>query len=94
MEERNAVEQLIPKAISAGQSSERNGDKVSFQEGGICQLDPEVVEVSMLLLGRQAAALEAEARCRGITTAQLIRQLIRHFLGEEVLSWAVIDNDH
>jgi hypothetical protein len=86
MEERNAVEQLIPKAIVAGRSSENNSDKVSFQDGGICQLDEEVVEVSMLLLGRQAAALEAEARCRRMTTAQLIRQLIHHFLRGEGLS--------
>src|SRR5262249_6266733 len=42
-------------------------------------LDEEVTELSLLLPGWQVAALEAEARSQGLTTGQMIRQLIRDF---------------
>jgi hypothetical protein len=42
--------------------------------------DGEVVELTLLLPPGQAAALETAARQRGLTTAQLARQLVRDFL--------------
>jgi hypothetical protein len=44
--------------------------------------DEEVAELALLLPTGQAAALEAAARQRGLTTAQLTRQLIRDFLDQ------------
>jgi hypothetical protein len=40
----------------------------------------EVVELALLLPAGQAAVLEAAARQRALTAAQLTRQLIRQFL--------------
>jgi len=42
--------------------------------------DGEVVELALLLPTGQATALETAARRRGLTTAQLARQLVRDFL--------------
>lgn len=42
---------------------------------------PEVVEMSLLLPAWQASALEAAARHRGMTTAQMIRRLIGELVG-------------
>ncbi len=42
----------------------------------------EVVELEFLLPNSYAAALEAAAHSRGQTTGQVIRDLIRRFLGE------------
>jgi hypothetical protein len=44
--------------------------------------DGEMAEVALLLPAGQAAALEAAARRRGLTTAQLVRQIIRAFLDQ------------
>ena len=41
--------------------------------------DTEVVELSLLLPGWQAAALEATAHREGVTTAQMIRRIIQAF---------------
>jgi hypothetical protein len=41
--------------------------------------DTEVVEISVLLPGWQATALEAMAHRHGLTTAQVIRRLIQAF---------------
>jgi hypothetical protein len=38
--------------------------------------EPEVVELALLLPSWQAKALESAARCRGLTTAQMLRRLI------------------
>lgn len=38
--------------------------------------DQEVVELQLLLPKRQAAALEAAARARGMTTGQILRRVI------------------
>ena len=40
----------------------------------------EVVELPLLLTGRQASALEAMARRRGLTAAQLLRRLVQRHL--------------
>jgi hypothetical protein len=43
-------------------------------------LESEVVEVSLLLSGRDAAALEATAYSQGLTAGQMLRRLIQeHF---------------
>jgi hypothetical protein len=43
-------------------------------------LESEVVEVSLLLSGRDAAALEATAHSQGLTAGQMLRRLIQeHF---------------
>jgi GAF domain-containing protein len=44
--------------------------------------DEELIEVPLLLTGQQAAALELAARQRGLTSAQLLRRLIREFTEE------------
>jgi hypothetical protein len=43
----------------------------------------EVVEITLLLPGRQAAALEAAARQRNTTTGQLLRCLVHEFVRAE-----------
>ncbi len=48
--------------------------------GGCVPLDAEVVEVSLLLAARQAAALAALAEGGGLTVGQMIRLLIDDFL--------------
>jgi hypothetical protein len=40
----------------------------------------EVAEISLLLPGWQLAALECAAEARGITSAQLVRRLLRDFI--------------
>jgi hypothetical protein len=43
-------------------------------------LESEVVEVSLLLSGRDAAVLEATAHSQGLTAGQMLRRLIQeHF---------------
>jgi hypothetical protein len=44
-----------------------------------CSLD-EIIEFSLFLPRRQAAALEAAAHCRGMTAAQLTRRLLLEFV--------------
>jgi hypothetical protein len=41
---------------------------------------PDVAEISLLLPGWQLAALETAARARGLTSAQLVRRLLREFI--------------
>ncbi len=41
---------------------------------------PEVAEISLLLPGWQLAALESAAQARGLTSAQLVRRLLRDFI--------------
>lgn len=43
-------------------------------------LAEDVAEVVLLLPARQAAALEREARRRGMTTGEMMRRLVRDFL--------------
>jgi hypothetical protein len=45
-------------------------------------LADDVVELSLLLPGWQAGALEKAAQRQGVTTAQLVRSLVRKFLME------------
>ncbi len=45
-------------------------------------LADDVVEMSLLLPGWQAGALEKAAQLQGVTTAQLVRTLVRKFLME------------
>lgn len=49
---------------------------------GLCRPEEEVVEVSFLLPGYYAAALESLAHSRGQTAGQVVRHLIRSFLHE------------
>lgn len=53
--------------------------------------DPEldvsdVVEIPLLLSGRQMSALERAAYHRGITAAEMVRQLLREFIQNSTLS--------
>ena len=48
----------------------------------ICWLDAEMAELSLLLPGWQAAEMERLAHARGLTLGQLIRLLIRDYLGD------------
>ena len=41
---------------------------------------PDVAEISLLLPGWQLAALENAAQARGLTSAQLVRRLLRDFI--------------
>jgi hypothetical protein len=41
---------------------------------------PDVAEISLLLPGWQLVALESAAQSRGITSAQLVRRLLRDFI--------------
>jgi hypothetical protein len=41
---------------------------------------PDVAEISLLLPGWQLAALEDAAEARGLTSAQLVRRLLREFI--------------
>jgi hypothetical protein len=45
----------------------------------VTRLDSEMVELSLLLPARQAEALAAAADSRGLTTAQMLRRIIRDF---------------
>jgi hypothetical protein len=52
--------------------------RLSSADGSeMSRLDGEMVELSLLLPSRQAAALEMAAQEQGLTTGQMIRQLIR-----------------
>jgi hypothetical protein len=42
----------------------------------------EVVEVSLLLPGWQVEALAEAAQARGLTTGEMVRQLLRRFLAQ------------
>jgi hypothetical protein len=46
-------------------------------------VDEEMAELSLLLPGWQAAALEQSARARGMTVGQVLRGLVRDFLAQE-----------
>jgi hypothetical protein len=41
---------------------------------------PDVAEISLLLPGWQLAALECAAEARGLTSAQLVRRVLRDFI--------------
>ncbi len=41
---------------------------------------PDVAEISLLLPGWQLTALENAAQARGVTSAQLVRRLLRDFI--------------
>ena len=41
---------------------------------------PDVAEISLLVPGWQLAALENAAQLRGVTSAQLVRRLLRDFI--------------
>jgi len=45
--------------------------------------DDEVVEVSLLLPGWQVTALESAAHDRGLTAAEMVRTLVRDFIGDQ-----------
>jgi hypothetical protein len=44
---------------------------------------PDVAEVSLLLPGWQLEALECAAEARGMTSAQLVRRLLREFINRQ-----------
>jgi hypothetical protein len=48
-------------------------------EGRVSRLDNEIVELSVLLPSWQVEALENAAQNQGLTTAQMVRVLIRDF---------------
>ena len=58
--------------IPASQCETKDGDYEPFGEP--------TVELSLLLPGWQAAALESAAHSEGLTTAQLLRRLIQDYL--------------
>jgi hypothetical protein len=53
--------------------------------GGTAVAEDEVVEIPLLLPGWQMTALESAARGQGLTTAQMVRRLIRDFCRGETL---------
>jgi hypothetical protein len=44
---------------------------------------PDVAEISLLLPGWQLVALENAAQARGVTSAQLVRRLLREFINRQ-----------
>jgi hypothetical protein len=44
---------------------------------------PEVAEISLLLPGWQLAILESAAEAHGLTSAQLVRRLVRDFIDRQ-----------
>ena len=44
------------------------------------EVPPEVAEITLLLPGWQLTALENAAEARGMTSAQLVRRLLRDFI--------------
>jgi hypothetical protein len=46
----------------------------------------EVVEILLLLPDWQVCALETAARCRGLTTGEMVRSLVREFLNRRPAS--------
>jgi hypothetical protein len=65
-------------------------NRLSDPFGDLCSRGPvdEVVEVSLLLPGWQASALERAAHDRGLTAAEMVRSLLRDFLAEQGLGVA------
>jgi hypothetical protein len=59
------------------------GDADCGKEPDLRRLEEEVVELSLLLPGWQLGALEKTAQSQGLTTAQVVRRLIRDYLFEE-----------
>jgi hypothetical protein len=55
---------------------------MNSREGTIC-LDRDMAELVLLLPAQHLHALEAAARARGRTAAQMVRSLIRGFLVKE-----------
>jgi len=51
-----------------------------------CLADEEVVEIPLLLTGRQAEALEITAHDNGVTTGELVRQLLEDYLARKTNS--------
>jgi hypothetical protein len=51
-------------------------------EPNLTLLEGDIVEVSVLLAGWQANALEAAARGQGLTTGQMVRRLIHDYFGK------------
>lgn len=62
--------------------SERTSDEDATLQFDNRRLDGNVVDLCMFLLDRNAADLEAEARGRGMTKAQLLRQVFLNYLRE------------
>jgi hypothetical protein len=55
-------------------------DPFGASRGQAPELTPDVAEISLLLPGWQLEALECAARERGVTSAQLVRRLLRDFI--------------
>jgi hypothetical protein len=55
------------------------------EEGAMPRPELEIVEMSLLLPAWQAVALEAAARCRGLTTAQMLRRIISQMVDQDAL---------
>jgi hypothetical protein len=51
-------------------------------QDNVSRLDADMVELSLLLPGRQLAQLETVARRQGLTMGQMLRRLITAFLHE------------
>jgi hypothetical protein len=56
--------------------------KPAAAETETSRLDPEMVELSLLLPQQQLVQLESAARSQGLTTGQMLRRLINAFLHE------------
>jgi len=52
-------------------------------------IDGDIVECSLLLLHQELAALEEVAHGRGLTAGQMLRHVIRDFLGRSERPWPV-----
>jgi hypothetical protein len=56
------------------------GERLGGWAGGEChRLDPEMVELSLLVPQWQVEALELAARGRGLTAGQMLRRLIGNY---------------
>ena len=58
---------------------------LAFPMSGPGPAGEDMAELSFLLPGRQALALEEAAQARGLTPAQVIRRLIRDFCANSML---------
>jgi hypothetical protein len=54
--------------------------QTALLEADLELLEPEVIEIPLLLAGWQVSALETAAHERGLTAAEMVRQVLSDFL--------------
>ncbi len=54
------------------------------REAPLCQHAEGVVEIPLLLTERQAKALERAAHAYGLTTGEMVRQMLQDFLAQQL----------